>query len=325
MYTTLSSSPPPLSASPRKLLQVPFPYDSASQEPENIFIVAVVISGLAAAILTITSIKLVRISYHTPDPSYCKKIVHISIAIQMIGCIMQNLEIANVTQYDCWLYFAIQELNFLTEGAAYFTLLMFWTNFYFRIVHNRVLWPFQSNAFGISVTVVAAAYLSLFCWYCHKKVEDDCRTGWYILRIYLYWWHVGFFIIAAIAFLVITIKLRIQIETLHGRFKHKRKTLKVLSVLAILTVFRSVVDGVFEHVPETNKIAFIYWDTWVGFFTYFMLESLIPSVIFLILLGKIPNAQQRERQNASRFDSGYVRIPSAPDSEATLFAKIINF
>jgi len=306
----------------RKLLQVPFPYDSDSDIPENIFTVAMVMCGLAAAIFTMTIFQLIRITRLKVDSTYFKQIVHISIALQMIGCVMQNLEIADVTDYPCWVYFAIQEFDFLTEAAAYFTLMLFWTNFYFRIVHGRVLCPFQSNVFGVCILISALLYLSLFCSFCYDYVQDDCHTGWLILRKYLYWWHVSFFIVTAIVFLVITIKIWIQIRTLHGRFRHKRKTLKVLGFLAVLTVFRSLVDLVFEHVPETSRIAFIYWDTWVGFFAYFMLESIMPSVIFLLLLGRIPSAEQRERQNRSRFDSGYVPVPGHTSST---FGKIINF
>jgi len=64
----------------------------------------------------------------------------------------------------------------------------------------------------------------------------------------------------------------------------------VLVFLSILTVFRSIIDVVFEHADETSYIGYYFWDTWVGFFNYFMLESLIPSVICLLILGKKPSS-----------------------------------
>jgi hypothetical protein len=175
--------------------------------------------------------------------------------------------------------------------------------------------------FGVCMGIICVLYLALFSFLAYYYI-DDCQQGWHLLRLYLYWWHVGFFAVSAVIFLIITIKLYLKIDSLNGRFKKKKRTLKVLGFLAILTVFRSMVDGVFEHVPESNKIAFIYWDTWIGFFTYFTLESLIPSVIFLLLLGKIPSLEQRERLNRSRYDSGFVPVPVAG---STTFGKIMNF
>jgi len=224
--------------------------------------------------------------------------------LQMLGCLYQNLSIGEILPCICWLFFSVQEFNFIAEAAAYFTLLLFWLNFYYGIEYGKPIPVFQSFTFAILALMTSILYLIGFSIFCLYEIKT-CPMGWYMLRHYLYYWHAPFFVITAIVFLVVTIKLRSKLNEL-GRFRSRKKTIKVLVFLSILTVFRSAVDVIFEHADMGTRMGYYYWDTWIGFFTYFLLEVFIPSTIFLLILGKIPASSRRAKAAEVRYDSGFI-------------------
>jgi len=290
--------------------------------PRDVFDASMVVVSLAVVILAVATFQLAKIWYHKPNSHYSRRIVYMSVILQMLGCIVQNLTLANVINYPCWIYFVVQEFGFLTEAAGYFTLTLFWMNFYYGLKYGKSMWAYESPVCGLIVLGFAIIYFVAFCLTFYYYIPS-CASGWKVLQNILYWVHVPVFIIAAIVLIVVAIKTWRKLQRLEGRFKHRKRALKVLFFVLFITVFRCVVDAVFEKINDDTKVGHTYWDTWVGFFVYFMLESVIPSIVFLIILAEIPSAKKAKMVTVDRYDSGYLGTQQNQNSSA--FSKIINW
>jgi len=271
----------------RVLLQIPFPEYSQSSDKidRDIIISSYVACFISFSIFVIAAFQFVGMMH--VNYNYCKKVIHLSIMAQMIGCFLQNLEIGPMLFYPCWVFFSIQEFIYISSLLSYFVMLLFWTNFYYGITYGKTIWPLKNKIFGIAVSVVMLLYLTAFTLYCYKTISTFPQ-GWEMLRNRVYWWHAPAFIFISLSTVFVAIKISINFPKIPCRHQRRRKTNQALLVIAVVTVLRSVMDGLFEHMDFNSQLDYLYWQTWAGFFTFFMLEYFIPSLLFLFILREIP-------------------------------------
>jgi len=191
-----------------------------------------------------------------------------------------------------WLFFALEEHMYSYSIATYVVLTLFWVRFYKTILMKPGLAFMDKGWFTIVALLIPTVYsmsVSIYFYYTLSSYEQ----GLLILRKYFYIFHVGLFSAVSFVLLYVAMNTYLKLEKLPTRKFNKIKTVKILTMVGLFTVFKSIVYAVLTILYDTSTFGNFYWNTCAGVYIFFFAEHFIPSTVFLILLRRRPKLQRR--------------------------------
>jgi len=237
--------------------------------------------SIECTILLICIYQLYRFFKH--GRLHLKKLTHILIALQMIVCMLQAIKISDV--YEEFL----GETTFAFCSLIYLVVLLFWFDFHQKLKQGSGILFLKQPAFAICIVLYVILYTSAFAVAEFLLLDSQQALK---LPSYVAWWHLAFFTGTMIACLCVTIAISNTTRGLYQtvRVRFFKKTAKILSVICCCFILRFLGTLLFiflHHKPESVPKG---WDTPMGFVIIYLFDRIIPVVVFMVLMRKVPGA-----------------------------------
>jgi len=212
---------------------------------------------------------------------YLKKVMHFLVALQMIVGILQVINIP-----DPWEEL-LDETTFVFSSLTYCAVLLFWFDFHHKLKQGKGIAFLQTRAFLICTASYVILYIGSFAFALLLLSKEEAMK----LPSYIIWWHLAFYTCAMMAALTITIIIANTTMGLYFtvRIRFFKKTAKILAVVCCCFIIRFLGALLFAFIHHKRSAVPHGWDTPLGFAIIYMFDRIIPVVIFMILMRKLPS------------------------------------
>jgi len=229
---------------------------------------------------------------------YLKKVVHVLIAIEMAVCMLQAVDIPYV--YEEFLH----EATFIFCSLIYLIVLLFWFDFYYKLSRGEGILFLRKRSFLVSITLYILLHIGVF-------VATQCivfpRQPW-LLPPYVVWWHLAFYTSMMIGIFYVATRISGSIYGLYSnvRIKFFKRTAKLLVVVGCCFIIRFLGTLLFVYLHHNPTAVPAAWDTQEGFVIIYMCDRIIPVVVFMILMRKMPTSSNQGSESFSNVYSPVV-------------------
>jgi hypothetical protein len=281
----------------RALLQLPFEtFYTHADAIDSFFPVSLVLIFGEAILLGVALIQLIR--FVSLPNIHLKKIIHLLIACQLIASITQLLDMSKFlgVQYQPFILFSVQEAAFIFSALAYFTVLLFWIDFNFKLRSAGPGIPFlQSRTFALLIFLFAACYIGA-CVAFHYLFAETVEEGWR-LSFQIIWWHLAFYCIVTPAQLYYSYSIHNSLEMFYFTYSHSfDKTKKILHAVNFCFVLRTCSITAFVLLYNfSTQSSQGHLTSWPAFIFFYILDQTLPASIFIFLLRKNPRQSQANK------------------------------
>jgi len=235
-----------------------------------------------------------------------KKLIHSLIALQMIVCLLQAVHIPDI--YEEFL----GETAFVFCSLIYFSVLLFWYDFHQKLKLGKGIEFIKQNPFVICIIVYILFYMGAF------------GTAQYLLNYYkkdfnlpavAVWWHLALFTFLVVGIIYVTVLIFATTRRLYVsvRIRFFRRTAQILVVVCCCFFVRFLGTLLFIFLHHKPEYVMKGWDTPTGFAIIYMFDRIIPVVVFMVLMRKVPSAPREPLQtggSSGSFGSLYAPLLS---------------
>jgi len=212
---------------------------------------------------------------------YLKKVIHVLIVFSMTVCIAQATKIPPVFEE------LLHEASFVFCSLIYFAVMLFWVDFYQKLTQGKGLLFLQQRTFVICMAVYVLLYMGVFATAQFLLYGNQVS----VLPSIAVWWHLAFYAIVMIGMLCVTVFIAGTIKSmfLSVRIRFFKKTAKILALICgcfILRFLGTLLFVLIHYKPSAIPSA---WDTPEGFVLIYLFDRIIPVLVFIIVMRKIPS------------------------------------
>jgi len=239
---------------------------------------------LEILIVIICCIQLCRFLKHR---LFLKKLVHTLIIIQMTTCIIQAIDLPSV--YSRFLH----EVSFVLCSLLFFSVLLLWVDFYENMKRGFRIRVLQSHTLLWYMWIYACSYLGLWLLIEYFAFGGS-NEGW-VLTTYTTWWHLTFYTIATVSMIHISYSIvnmlgKSCFPALTSRcLSFVRKTSRTLFFVCVCFGLRfssTLLFAIYPHLPAFIPV--VPWDSEIAFLVLYLLDRILPVVLFMILMRRVP-------------------------------------
>jgi len=251
----------------------------ARNNPDTNTIISYSLLSVESIILLICIYQLLRFFKH--GKLYLKKVIHILILFSMTVCIVQGTNIPAIFEE------MLREAYFVFCSLVYFAVLLFWVDFYQKLTQGRGLLFIQKRTFVVYMVVYVLLYMAGFI--AAQLLVYGKETS--ILPSIAVWWHLVFYSALMLGMLSVTLLIGGTIKSmfLNVRVRFFRKTAKMLAVVCACYIIRFIGTLSFVLIHYKPSMLPTLWDSPEGFAIIYVFDRIVPVIVFLVVMRKIPS------------------------------------
>jgi len=260
--------------------------------------------GLLAVEMVLVVVCLVQICRFWKHRVFLKKVVHMLIILHMIACIFQAVDIAGV--YKRFLH----EVTFIFCSLLYLSVLLLWVDFYENLERGFRIQFLQSNTLLWFMCGYAWFYLGM--WFAIHYYAFDGKDEESLLSSYTAWWHLSFYAVILVGMLQVSYCIVAMLGKSHFPILTNRcvtfarrtsRTLGVVCFCFFLRFFSTLLFVLCQFLPVVMPQ--FEWDTWLGFLILYLFDRILPVLVFVILMRRVPSVHPQCNNNNDGSDSQY--------------------
>jgi len=261
----------------------------ARNNPDTNTIISYSLISIESIILLICIYQLIR--FFKNGKLYLKKVIHVLILFSMTVCIVQATNIPEIFEE------LLREAYFVFCSLVYFAVLLFWVDFYQKLTQGRGLLFLQQRTFVLCMVVYVLLYIGGFAT--AQLVLFGTENS--ILPSIAVWWHLAFYTAVMVGMLGVTVLIGGTIKSmfLNVRVRFFRKTAKILAVVCGCYIVRFLGTLLFVLIHYKPSMMPAEWDSPEGFLIIYVFDRIVPVIVFIIVMRKIPSPSSSTDSMAS--------------------------
>jgi len=238
--------------------------------------------SIECIILFICLFQLLRFILNCPGRLYLKKVVHALIALEMLVCMLQAVNIPSF--YEEFLH----EATFIFCSLIYFNVLLFWYDFYCKLSKGEGITFLRKRLFLVCIALYIILHIGAFIT---TQYVAFPQQPWR-LPPYVVWYHLAFYTCIMLGIFYVAARISGSICGLFFNVRKRffKKTAKLLSVVGCCFVIRFLGTLLFVFLHHNPTAVPPFWETQPGFVMIYMCDRIIPVVVFMILMRKLPSS-----------------------------------